>query len=461
MQKQYPIPFDEEQAPPYQAADVAQGVGMELALFLYPLLVELDRRLDKRLVRTFLLTIEAIITFRDRVHGLLLSELGGYLLSAEQCEAGTKRLSNLIHSSKWVAELVSIFLWQRATAFLARLSELGEDVLAIWDESVWEKSESLKLEDLGSVRSSKARRLTHIKPGFYHPPTKRPICVPGMNWLGLVLVGRRAELGPPVLAAMQWWTNRGRHATRLRMVEAKLMLACVALWGKQVIHIFDRGFVSSPWLGLCFATLQRLILRWPHKDYLIEETSGRARKAWEIARGRKAWGKREIWDSYHQRWQIASTLAFPVRHPDYRDRLLWLVISRLPGRRPWYLLTTEPVQTEDDAWRVVFAYSRRWQIEMSWRYAKSELGFECPRLRRWEHQHKLLLMATLAYAFLLTLLEEGHQGLRRWLLQHYCRRRGRRARTRPMPLYRLRLALSRLWQKHRPQFMLLSQRRLE
>lgn len=98
MQNQYPIAFDEEQAPPYQAADVAQGVGLALATFLYPLLLELDRRLDKRLVRTFLLTVETIITFRDRVHGLLLSELGGYLLSAEHCEAGTKRLSNLIHS---------------------------------------------------------------------------------------------------------------------------------------------------------------------------------------------------------------------------------------------------------------------------------------------------------------------------------------------------------------------------
>jgi hypothetical protein len=48
MQKQYPIPFDEEQAPPYQVADVAQGVGVELATFLYPLLLALDQRLDKR-----------------------------------------------------------------------------------------------------------------------------------------------------------------------------------------------------------------------------------------------------------------------------------------------------------------------------------------------------------------------------------------------------------------------------
>jgi hypothetical protein len=176
MQNQYPIPFDEEQAPPYQVADVAQGVGVELATFLYPLLVALDQRLDKRLVRTFLLTIETIITFRDRVHGLLLSELGGYLLIPQQCEAGTKRLSNLIHSPKWVAELISIFLWQRATAFVVRLNGLEEDVLAVWDESVWEKPESQKLEDLGSVRSSKARRLTRIKPGFYHPRHPSDLC---------------------------------------------------------------------------------------------------------------------------------------------------------------------------------------------------------------------------------------------------------------------------------------------
>jgi hypothetical protein len=281
-----------------------------------------------------------------------------------------------------------------------------------------------------------------------------------MNWLGLVLVGRRAELGPPVLAAMPWWTNRGRHATRFRLVEAKLMLACVALWGQRLVPIFDRGFASSPWLGLCFASLHRLVWPWPHNHYLIE-ASGRGRKAWEIARGKKAWGQREIGESSPQRWQLASTLAFPVRHPDYRDRQLGWVISRLPGRRPCYLLTTEPVCTEEEAWRVVFAYSRRWQIKMSWRYAKSELGLECPRLRRWEHQHKVVLRATLAYAFLLTLLEEEHQGLRRWLLHHYCPRRGKRARTTQMPLSRLRLALSRLWQTSRPLFALLARQRLE
>jgi len=47
------------------------------------------------------------------------------------------------------------------------------------------------------VRSSKAKRLSHIKPGYYNPPT-RPIVVPGLHWLAGVLVeqSRRACLLP-------------------------------------------------------------------------------------------------------------------------------------------------------------------------------------------------------------------------------------------------------------------------
>lgn len=56
-------------------------------------------------------------------------------------------------------------------------------MLAIWDESVLEKAESLQLEGLCAVRSSKARRLKRIKLGFFNPPGGRPIFVPGYHWL--------------------------------------------------------------------------------------------------------------------------------------------------------------------------------------------------------------------------------------------------------------------------------------
>jgi hypothetical protein len=53
---------------------------------------------------------------------------------------------------------------------------------------------------------------------------------------------------------------------------------------------------------------------------------------------------------------------------------LWLVVCQRLGRTPWYLLTAEPVTTDADAWRIVFAYMHRWHIELTWRFNKSELA---------------------------------------------------------------------------------------
>ncbi len=66
MQTQYLIPPEVPQVPPYEAQQMAQGLAGDLALFLFPLLVTLDRLLDKRLVRTFLQTIQVILASRDR-----------------------------------------------------------------------------------------------------------------------------------------------------------------------------------------------------------------------------------------------------------------------------------------------------------------------------------------------------------------------------------------------------------
>jgi hypothetical protein len=82
---------------------------------------------------------------------------------------------------------------------------------------------------------------------------------------------------------------------------------------------------------------------------------------------------------------------------------------------------------------------------MTYRYAKSELAMESPRLWRWENRCKLLLMVTLVYAFLLSLLHPQLETLRQWLLRFWCHRTGKRHREVSMPLYRLRSALSRLW----------------
>jgi hypothetical protein len=116
--------------------------------FMGELLRELNSRIDRRLVSTFVGLVMAIILHRHRNQGLLLSELGGYLLGPERCCAGTKRISNLIHSEKWTSKLICQYLWKRGTERVREIQEQKELPMVVWDESVLEKPESLKAERL-------------------------------------------------------------------------------------------------------------------------------------------------------------------------------------------------------------------------------------------------------------------------------------------------------------------------
>jgi hypothetical protein len=97
---------------------------------------------------------------------------------------------------------------------------------------------------------------------------------------------------------------------------------------------------------------------------------------------------------------------------------------------------------------VVTAYAWRWQIEQTWRYNKSELACESPRVWTWERRETFLLMLTLVYAFLLSLLARSFDELREVCLRWGCHRTGKRSRLVAAPLYRLRAALSRLLGVH-------------
>jgi hypothetical protein len=150
MSEKYLIVSEPGQVPPYDPQAIAEGLGWTLFSFLGPLLLELDQWLDKRLIRTFVQAIEAMLTFRDRINGLVVSELGSYLDPIGK-GAGRKRLSRLLHSPKWTAAIIDRFLWWQASQQVEQWAERREEGLLIWDSSVWEKPESLQSEGLGPV----------------------------------------------------------------------------------------------------------------------------------------------------------------------------------------------------------------------------------------------------------------------------------------------------------------------
>jgi hypothetical protein len=412
--------------------------------YLKPFLEELHRKVDRRLVKTLLDLVLVILIHRNRNSGLLLSELGDHLLGGERGPAGVKRIASLLHSGKWRSRLIVNYLWKRADEKVKELRERHAEAYVIWDESVLEKSESLRAEHLCAVRSTKAVRLKRIKPGYFNPPGERPIFVPGFNWFQLLVTGLQ---GAPVLAHLGWWTTRGEKASTKREIEAKILRNVARRWGRQVIHIWDRGFAGSPWTTLALDHRLRFIVRWNTRYHLVGPT-GRKQEGWKIARGKRSWQHRLIWDARRRCQRKTGIIAFPVHLPE-DERPLFLVVSRPGyGRKPWYLLTTEPISTPQQAWQIVFAYARRWQIEMSLRFTKSEMAFESPRLFHWEARLKFLLIASLAYAFLLSLLPLTDFLFR--LLSSFCHRTGKWSHEISAPLYRLRLALSRLWLTFRP-----------
>lgn len=425
----------------------AQSVANLLELFIGPLEGWLDDQLDRRLVRTFFLALAAMVRLRHNRSGLLLSELGGHILSPDKAPAGTKRLSNLLRSPKWSHTLLERFLWYRSDAALADLQAAGEPPLALWDESVLEKSESLALEGLGPVRSSKAARLKRIKPGYYNPPGGPPVFVPGLQWITIMVAGYS---GPPTLAAMRWWTRRGPLATDRFTNLISLLDHCADKWGQGVIHVWDRGFAGGPWLKELTSRRLRFVMRW-HTNYLLTDDKG-SRRAWQISRGKRSVDQRMLWDINRRQYRKTGIVYLPVRHHQV-EQPLWLVVSRPgPGRKPWYLLTNEPIATVDDAWKVVFAYARRWQVELCYRACKTDLAMESPRLWFWENRLKLLFMVSLLYSFLLSLTEPRSQPLLQDLLRKWCHRTGKRYRDAAVPLPRIRSALCALWLAYPPIF---------
>jgi hypothetical protein len=429
-----------------EAEAQSEALSKRLGQFIAPLMKELHAYIDIRLLRTLRDLLLVIVMHRNRQQGLLLSELGGWLMGDDRAPAGVKRIASLLHSRRWNSHLIEGYLWAQGQARVEALKQDGEEVYAIWDESVMEKPESLQAERLCAVRSSKAARLKRIKPGFYNPPGGRPVFVPGFNWLQVLVTGKQ---GMAQLAHMCWWTTRGAASSDKRSEERQVLEQVAQRWGRSVVHVWDRGFASHPWLAQVFTQQVRFILRW-RSDYRLLNTKGELKAAYKHSLGKPAWATKPIRYKGGLQRQT-SVLAVPVWLEEQPDIPLWLVIARSgSGRQPWYLLTNDPIETVSEAWRIVFAYTLRWQIEMAIRFDKSELAIECPRLLTWDSRQKFLLLVSLVYSFLISLLAPELALFRDWLFRCFCHRTGKWSRETPAPLYRLRLACSKLWLFFRP-----------
>jgi hypothetical protein len=93
--------------------------------------LQLDELLDKRMVETLSGLCQSIIRLRGRSTGLLLSELGGYLLSFDKAPAGTKRISNLLRSPRWEDNVITDYLAIQAQQYVKVTGKAGRGAVAL------------------------------------------------------------------------------------------------------------------------------------------------------------------------------------------------------------------------------------------------------------------------------------------------------------------------------------------
>lgn len=424
-----------------QGSKLADFYLNQIERYLRSLLEELDNRLDKRLVRTFVDVFLAVVRFRNRAFGLVLSELGAVVDHPTHAPAGTKRISNLLRSKKWAHQMVEDFLIKVGVCRAEVLERQGKQLLFVWDDSVVEKPESWYTQGLCPVGSSKSKRLQKVKPGYYRPPAGR-VCVPGFEWSSVIMTTLDTV---PAVVLMRWWTTRGLHTTDRKSVFLQMLKKLTKHFKTNALHVLDRGYASAWALEKFFQYHQRFLVRWV-KTHLFLNEKGELLKVSRFFGPKQACSSRLIFDTRRNQHRRVKLFFAQVRHPEFQDHALTLVTCKYakPGNEPFHLISNHPVTTSKEAWALVFSYMRRWMIEQTFRFNKSELALESPRLWFWDNRLKLMAIVSLVYDFLLQMVRNWNSMV--WItVNSWCPRTGKRLSEVQVPLSRLRFALQAIF----------------
>jgi hypothetical protein len=135
---------------------------------------------------------------------------------------------------------------------------------------------------------------------------------------------------------------------------------------------------------------------------LLINEKGQKKKPHLIARSYKAQGQPIIHDNQRKTMRKLRIAYALVRLPNFPDLPLTLLILRSANGkgRPIYWLTSMPVPSVKQAWKLCSYCMQSWDIEQVFRFAKSCMGLASPRLWFWENRLKLLNITSLVIDFL-------------------------------------------------------------
>ena len=386
---------------------------------LAPFAQALTSECDVRLVRTAVTLLRFLCASQQ--HPLKVRAIADALAcDLISCQAWEKRIQNLLASPKWSHHLVQDSLWQQAHELVELAKFTKRDCLVLWDDSVWEKPETLCDPSLGSVRSLQAKRLNRIRPRYYTPP-KGVTCVPGLRMSALIV----ATAKDARIAGCEFFNTREHPRGHAHQVRQQQLSQCVNAWGRQPIHVFDRGYAGWPWLQELLDARVRFTMRWNSAFHIQAE--GKVQPVYHSVSGRKR-QKLMVWDAHKRKKKARWVIWRQITHPsDSQQRPMWLVVCSDRKRKPWYLLTNQPIESKEQARTAILQYSRRWEVEQQFWRLKHQMQLQTVQLRKPCKRLKLLNLVMLAQNMLMSLAFQKEVVIQ--LLHDWCPRRGRRMRT--------------------------------
>ena len=201
--------------------------------------------------------------------------------------------------------------------------------------------------------------------------------------------------GVPSVCQMSWWTTRGKYKEDPDNIIFRLLRKINEQLGSSVVHVLDRGYASEKMLRYLTIHQQDFIIRWKKNHLLVHAEKG-CKKTHLIARSFKAKASKIVRDKVRKNNKSVTMSWASVFHPEFPDNQLYLVIIRDKKNynSPMYILTSIPIENQGQAWEVMYSYMHRWEAEQSFRFLKSEMGLESPRLWFWDNRMKLLEMVS-------------------------------------------------------------------
>lgn len=260
---------------------------------------------------------------------------------------------------------------------------IGEDPIAILDDSDIAKRSSTKLEDIDIVKdaSSKEKEL-----------------VPGYNVCEAVILGKREK--QPISVYSKIYSCKSNSFVSKKTYTFESIDAVVETLNRQCTFVADRAYDDKKIYKYIEKKECNFVIRLDKRSLLFK---GKSRNIKEVAKERKGKIRMDLmFEGEKKACYISHT---KVQLEKSGKEYEFITVYGL-GEEPLMLLTNREIKTTTDLRKVVRIYFSRWRVEEYFKAKKQEYGFEKYFVRTLKAMNILNMFLTMLIGYIQTIAEK-------------------------------------------------------